>query len=684
MFALLARLSMLATCRQTAAHNPVNYPYLVIVALALVLCRASLECSAQTQSEFTAEEAAKRLQRGVENSAAAEREKNKYRGGVESFAEVEKNMKALFKPILSSGPTDSKIDKWYSPHLRDAKIDLDNRIREATIRAETVPQYDVWRHCTNIFAPPIFAACPAGFGYPCIWHGELYGPHRPIETCYGPPTTVYRTLITDTSFKACCVQKGDAGKTSEEILADERKRDGSGWAGLYEYYFPTAAVGWENDRTTTMIATKSEVNKCVSESKKILEDSSSAKANKWVAEAIKRNLEKAGGATQGSAKLSEKVASDLKDVRPEDPKLRLTDSLQNEGLTMRPNFPALDPQHRKLLARRFCMHERQFDKLMTEQEDLVQLGGGLNPRSLQNIPIWSNYCKEGVDLMTDPEKSRLINIDTTIHTDFIKGIAAWEKDPLYCQRMNLSNPNMDKTRIGEVIRKSGPGGILGEGMIGYTCRSGDGVGNVNGGLVPVTFGRHAAVERRTAISDHVLGFIIAGGLAEGMRKGQQSHYKRFEPMPYSRDLPDIYKLFVGKKVSAGAGTSDELGIPCVGPQVGGEDFESQMMNKSDRLFISDYTHKPFTQDIIEEKVDKSVEGFDRYVQDWSKGDQTSKDNIAQRGLDQNSQNYAATFRIFATCPAGFERWKPDDNMPGDGLRAQLDLHCGEEWFGGMP
>lgn len=166
----------------------------------------------------------------------------------------------------------------------------------------------------------------------------------------------------------------------------------------------------------------------------------------------------------------------------------------------------MDEDERKKLAERFCMHPKQFMKLMNPPHDLLQLGGGADRESLDKIPVWSNYCPKGVNLMTKAENSNLTNVDGT-PTDFIAGMKAWKEDPLYCQRMNLQNENMGITGIGEVIKKS-PGERQSEDSVGYTCRDG---GKLNGGMVPVTLNRHAAVERRTAIEDHALGFLIAGG-----------------------------------------------------------------------------------------------------------------------------------------------------------------------------
>ena len=57
--------------------------------------------------------------------------------------------------------------------------------------------------------------------------------------------------------------------------------------------------------------------------------------------------------------------------------------------------------------------------------------------------------------------------------------------------------------------------------------------------------------------------------------------------------------------------------------------------------------------------------------------------IANRGLDKNSQNYAAPMRIFATCPAGYKRWRPPQDNYHYNLAVNLDKYCREENFGGL-
>ncbi len=634
---------------------------------------------------------------GAPDQRLQQEQKNRYRGGVGSPDEVFNNMKKLYKAIMVESETDSKVDKWYSPHLRDIAIKGPPRTDEVEMRAKAARLWAV-RLCQ--FSPvalpfTVEAACPDKNNN-CKWHEDKNPArrgtpqsHRPLKCCLPPLGTLkgdtfsgYKNLRFDSNFKACCVKKDEELWSSEAIACDHP--DGSGWAGLFEYYFPTEALGWENDRTTTMIVDKQKVKDCVQKSDELMEDD---KRVDWVTGAIKRNIDQAnklggGGSPANEAEIRSKVQQVIKEVRPQKQDNRFADSLQGEGLTLRPNFATLDAKHRGDLAKRFCMHPLQFMKIMDATEDKLQKSGGKGTwQSLdKNIPVWSNYCPEGVELMTNPKMSALNNVDGT-PTEFTKGMEIWKNDPMFCQRMNaeqnanLLMPNVDTSKIGEVIKKSGQQ-VYDEKAVGYTCRKG---GKLNGSMVPVELYRHAAVERRTAIADHALGFLIAGGLAKGMIEGTNSYYKRFEPQPYSLKVAEPFQTFIGTKwdgQTQDGGKKNELKKDC--QKLSGKDFRGQ--NKSDQLYISDYTNKSFTQDPINES-DKKGE-FNRYVQGWAKNSKEDQKEITTRGLDEKSSNYAAPFRIFATCPKGYVRWRPPEDVHNAGLFKNLDLYCREENFGG--
>lgn len=622
-----------------------------------------------------AQNVAERLQQGVDDPEGSQ---NEFRGGSD---QRDDNMKQLFAPLMSDAG--GEIDKWYNPHLRDTRISNSNRDKQAKLRAEAgvaITWYNDAEQClecrnglnTKKTACPICQPDNSG----CNGQ-DWYDDHLHDECCLpsGQGTKVYKEFTKDTNFKTCCVKIEEESYTEERIACLHPK--GDGWAGLFEYYYPTTALGWENERTSTMIAKKDEVTDCVEEVDSMMEDD---KAVDWVSKAIERNQKMAAGESpsdvSGSAAKSN-VQNVIKEVRPQDKKLRFSDSLQGEGLTVRVNFPLMDPAERKKIAKHFCMRPEQFDKLMDPAYDDVQLEGGPTVGALEEIEIWSNYCPKGVELMTNTEFSKgLKNIDGT-KTDLVKGYDAWSEDPLYCQRINASaNQNMEITKIKEVIEKSqGAGRTASE--VGYTCSAN---GKLNGGMVPLSLYRHAAVERRAAISDHALGFLIAAGLFKdgGMVSGQKSKYKRFEPLPYSWIAQD--RIFKGKQHSQGGTNELQYADPgnssCKG--YSGENYQGK--DTSDQLYISDFTHKVFTQEPIINVG--STDAFDKYRQEWATDE--SRKEIAKRGLDKEVHNYAAAFRKFATCPKGFVRWRPPSDEHNMNLVSNLNLFCNEENFGGNP
>ena len=565
--------------------------------------------------------------------------KNKYRvdaqsgsGGVGSEQDVLENMRKLFdkiylKPEQAMVPK-SELDEWFSPHLRDMDISEGDRYQEAagaTGRAFAgSPSAYSWWGCTG--------ACPW-----CEWGDE----HRSYACC-GVSTAAYGAMTQDTNFKACCVRQEDQMASMEDIAC--KHPNGDGWAGLFEYYFPTNAIGWESQRVTTMIATRDSVKTCMESSDSMMENS------EWVASAIQTG---AGG--QGKD-LKGKVEDSLKGLRPQNKSLRFTDSLQGGGLTMRVNFAHMDPNERRALAVQFCMHPEQFMKLMDPQYDRKQMRGGPTLQALQALPTWANYCPQAVKLMTDPQETRkVVNTDGT-NTSFPQGMAVYQTDPLYCQKMSaMANPIGGEFLLKGVLSKQGLG-LYTEQSVGYTCRTGDTqTGGFSTRMVPVTLNSTAKVDPRTL--DHAIPFLHAAGYYQGeMSNGTQSIYKRFEPLPYSQQMD----LFTGKQWKGGG--VNELFMAC--RSYDGKNYEGK--NQPDQLYVSDVNHKPFTQDQVQE-----FNKYDREATD------KQPENFHNRGFNESVLNYGAAFRIFATCPAGYVRWKG----PHSEKFAQA---CGTENFGGIP
>lgn len=629
----------------------------------------------ELESGVRGSEVAKRLGKGIKG-------KNMFRGG--SDIEPVENMKRLFEPVLLGGGDPDKalataasleaapeIDQWHSPHLRDILF----KNREAIVtpwrsKARDVPGVP----CATKKAVHI-GACPPPT---CIWFDEHKNdPIVASQCCSGaPPSHIYAALVQDSNFKTCCVRRPEEFWLPEALAC--KYPMGDGWAGLFEYYYPTTVVGWENDRTTTMIAKKEEVSAVIEKSMPLMK---SSEAVNWVKDTMRRGKEmdvKLGFSVGGASvsvdadDIIRKTARELKDT---DRELQFADSLQSEGLTMRPNFASLDPVYRRALATHFCMHPDQFMKIMDNNpiEDPLQMQyDGL----LAQIPIWANYSPEGINLMTNPAESiRVFNFDET-PTNFFRGFVQWAEDPLFCQRMNLDNPLMRKL-FGKVLASSG-GTPLREAAVGFTCREG---GNLNGSMVPLELYRHAAIERRAAIADHVLGFMIAGGLYEGgMRQGARSYYKRFEPRPYSKQMG----LLKGISFNTQKGDLNEKGLPCT--DLSGENLRGRDL--SDMLYISNVTHDnkadsaagsarqgAFTQEKIRAETG-GEDGFNRKPSEWAEKDK--KDRLANKRLDEESSNYATAYRMFATCPRGYTRWHPPAHNEG---LAEL---CGAENLGGLP
>jgi hypothetical protein len=630
-------------------------------------------------------EAMKNSDQDGQNKLAADRLKqekeNKYRGGANGFSEVKQKMEEQMAPILLG--KGGQIDKWYSPHLRDSLIPDGEREKVLPFRYKAGAPVIIWIPIINCYlcfngegsretACQMCQPAPMGQGCP----GQKWLDDHVTPTCCYKDTSAYKVRKTDSNFKACCVLKAEKNLNTEEIACLHGappvtgKIPGDGWSGLFEYYYPTTVVAWENSRATTMFADKQEVNKCTEKARELMHGE---KAVSWVEKAIKKNLEVVDGLEGGSGKtdtseLKPLIQEAIKSADEVEQKNQMADSLAGEGLTMRVNFPAMDPAYRLKLAEHFCMHPKQFMKLMDPAEDKLQKEGGPTEEALKQIPIWANYCEKGVQLMTDPDETmQCKNVDKT-PTDFVKGMQAWSKDPLFCQRMNLKNPKMQEL-FGEVLAKS-KGSPKSEEEVGFTCHDG---GKLNGSMVPVELYRHTPIERRTAISDHVLGFLIAGGIYKPMTDGAQqytrSYYKRFEPQPYSL----AKGMFMGKAYyGSGSGPVNELNMPCKSLQP--EVYTAQ--NKSDQLFISDKTHPTQAFKGETEMInDRAPNEFNRNVEEWGKGGVGK--TLPKRGLDEKLANSATAFRIFATCPAGHVRWHPPDIHD-----AFVQARCGEENFGG--
>jgi hypothetical protein len=679
---------------------------------------------------------AERLQRGVDNP---EREDNVFRlaEAVNGPEQVKSNMRKLFSKLLVS-VSGGQVDKAYNPHLRDTMFSGANRASMADIRGKAGAVTQTWVPWWSVKGTWGCWICRNGLGgfqtacarcneLACVW--APVWPHREhiysacCPTVAPVNTSIYKRFTQDSNFKTCCVKKEQVRETDELIACKSKNplfnpvhafnpRRGDGWAGLTEVDFWMNAIGLENARGTTMIATKDEVRSCIARSDQMMENAAAAS---WVSGAIERNAEWAdkaggdgsagGGAAPGAGGVLPKVQEDIKDVRPRDKNLRFSDAVGEGGITVRPNVAVMERSERRQLARRFCFRPEQFYKLMNPAFDPLQREGGSDWQALMNPKmLWASYCPNGVELMTNPALSNIENVHRT-PTDFQQGMKAWERDPMYCQRIHATqNANFQYFGFDKVLESSQSGeGVPNAQAVGHTCMEG---GMLNTGMVPVTYGRSRVVEWRTAIADKMFGFLIAGTLAQQPSmmlpwRGpsptpSKSYLKGFEPRPYSFKGPQppapTHATFIGKQF-VGGGTN-ELGDICV--TVNGDSYQFQ--NRSDGLYLSDYTHKPFTQEFLFNSQKPSQftgldSAFNKYVQEWAKDDIKSQKEIARRDIDKdgsnmsdtsrdrNIHNYASTSRIVAVCPQGYNRWRPPADAHSANLVANLDLLCREENFG---
>ncbi|MEY4701767.1 MAG: hypothetical protein RL326_1954, partial [Pseudomonadota bacterium] len=257
-------------------------------------------------------EAMKNSDQDGENKKAADRlkdeRKNDYRGGAKDFSEVKQKMEEQMAPILLGKGSD--IDKWYSPYLRDVLIPPSERGDILPFRYQAGAPYIIpwWTLrtgwcvvCFNGEGTPKTACDICQFklsgrrnAQGCFesqnWDDEHYTP-----TCCYKNTIAYKERFTDANFKACCVRKEDKNESTEEIACRTGTPHmkpggiaGDGWSGIFEYYYPTTVIAWENSRATTMFADKTEVNKCTEKARKLMHGE---KAESWVEKAIKKNLE---------------------------------------------------------------------------------------------------------------------------------------------------------------------------------------------------------------------------------------------------------------------------------------------------------------------------------------------------------------------------------------------------------
>ena len=433
----------------------------------------------------------------------------------DSVSEVKAIEEKIYRPILNTD--EHGFDTWFSPHLRDSAVDAQSRNTHAYRRAEAG------------VGPAELASigqCYGGCGE-CDWDG----PDRP-QVCCGVQTESYANLIEDSNFKTCCVRTGEEALSEEEIAC--RHPSGDGWAGLFEYYYPVNAIGWESEQHTSLIAAKETIQQCVKETDLMMTGS------EWLERAVEnRSASNDPSRPNTSTKFSE---------------------INHGGgaLTEAIHLAALDPAKRRQIARHFCMHEDQFMKLLDPEEDPLQKGGGVSADDLaRNIPLWANYCPTGVKLLTDSAQSYLIeNLDET-PTDLFQGMLMYHRNKNFCS----TDPTAAQ-RQGSIQRASG-----------FSCSA----HSPRSPLVPLQL--LPSQERPLSLRDRIEQFIIAGGYTKGeMASEGRRYYKPYEPQSYT----GLLRLFSGHRFE-GSGYN-ELGQRC--DVYEGDSYRGT--SQADKLFESSY------------------------------------------------------------------------------------------------
>lgn len=437
---------------------------------------------------------AEQLRGGAQPKAVSERDIEK------TPSLVKENMRTLFPDVIfdPAHGNAEQLDKYYSPHLRDigdgiqrsAHIHMRSQAGEISgINEDACPNSKAWGH-----------------------------PEHEVSACCGVDTSRYAALREDHNFKACCVRRGEEQLAEEEIAC--RHPDGTGWAGLYEFYFPTQALEWGRTDGTSMIVDGETIDRCIKE----------------VAPLVKSRT-----------------------------------ALQTDDITLRVNLAAMDQKHREDLAKDLCMHPMQFMKLMDPdpREDPYQKApeghGTAGEKMLEALPLWSTYSTLGASLVTESaESSKLTNFDSSAYLDVggTKGKATdlalghdrgFRRDEQYCQALTGQTVDEGSDGLREAVDVFGKG-LSSESKnanIGYSCKEAGGrlvrMSPVH--LVAPGGSPEEAATRALAFS--IAAGVYAPALADQERR--TSYYKRFEPLGYFK--------FKGKPFVGSLG-SNEQGMQC--------------------------------------------------------------------------------------------------------------------------
>lgn len=281
-------------------------------------------------------------------------------GGTETSAPAPAGLDPLKDAATTNLPaveaTDrSRRDRLISPHLRDTSAGVQ--------RSGHVHRRSQAGELSGVLQD----ACPRT-------ERGWSDPDRESERCCGVDTSRYALLREDHSFKTCCVRREEEQLSEEEIAC--RHPDGTGWAGLFEFFYPTEVVGWGAATGESLLLDPELRAGCAADSA-------------------------AAAETEGGAAHT-----------------------RNDAI-VRINVALLDPRYREQVARDMCLHPQQFMKLLDPDpaENAFQLppeGRGVaGLQMLRTAPVFAPFCRYGAILAQDAQESaKLGNFDA----DFYAGV----------------------------------------------------------------------------------------------------------------------------------------------------------------------------------------------------------------------------------------------------------------------
>jgi hypothetical protein len=290
------------------------------------------------------------------------------------------------------------------------------------------------------------------------------------------------------------VRRDEALLSEEEIAC--RHPDGTGWAGLFEFFYPTEVVGWGAAQGESLLLDQELSAACAADG------------------------EVTGAAAEGDA-------------------------------VVRLNVALLDPRYRQELAQDMCLHPQQFMKLLDPDplENPFQLppeGRGVpGLQMLRNFPIFAPFCRHGAILATDAQESaKLANFDADFYpgvggsvdnaTDLARGYErGGARAGGVCGVAGPASAATPEGTLRDMVAQVAPTQAAGAAaaQVGHSCRILSDGRRV--ALSPLA--RRARARAPEELQSHAMAAVIAAGVyapALADSQARRSVFPRYEPREY--------------------------------------------------------------------------------------------------------------------------------------------------------